>query len=137
MLHDISYDFAKECAEDQRREVDCRPVVELQFLSPTYVRAARAMPDGGLVYADVNELGQGDGRDRDMLYGGYFCYESGQVQWISMVRTWRKELGHKSGEVYLLVDCSSVGVVDRREANLMKCFGPEVLPAWRDALDGM
>lgn len=95
------------------------------------------MPDGGLVYSDLNELGQGEGRDRDMLYGGYFTYESGRVQWISMVRTWRRELGLKSDDVYLLVDCSGVGVVDRREAILTKCLGPDVLPAWRDALEGM
>lgn len=104
--------------------------VELTFHDVVYYTTLAAQPDGVIRFFRYDQPG-----DSDYLYRDWFVRQDGRLQWIAELSPClptRRGRGLLTVGPFLVIDCHSVSVDDRRESWLRKIISPALADLWAE-----
>ena len=104
--------------------------VELTFHDVVYYTTLAAQPDGLIRFFRYDQPG-----DSDYLYRDWFVRQDGRLQWIAELSPClptRRGRGSLTVGPFLVIDCHSVSVDDRRESWLRLNVSPALADLWAE-----
>ena len=104
--------------------------VELTFHNVVYYTTLAAQPDGVIRFFRYDQPG-----DSDYLYRDWFVRQDGRLQWIAELSPClptRRGRGLLTVGPFLVIDCHSVTVDDRRESWLRLNVSPALADLWAE-----
>ncbi len=101
--------------------------IDLRFHDAVYVNATRARRDGVLRHFSYDEF-----KFEDSLRRDWFHEQDGRLQWIGEFYAGRSGQGKLSMDVWLMIDCLKVSVLDQTREAVAKNLSEKAAAIWDD-----